>query len=976
MANTTYTVVKGDTLSKIASEHNTTVDKLVELNKLPNKNRIIVGQVLIVSGTAVKVKKNTSNKAIIRHFGLQSDTTSTIYATWTWDKTNTDKFEVWWYYDTGDGVWFLGNESTVSATTKQSTYSAPDNANRVQFYVRPVSKTRTRNGKESKYWSAYKSTAKVYDFINNPPTTPPTPTVSIDELKLTARLDNLDVNGTAIQFKVIQDDTKVYKTSNTTIKTDSAQYACYVTSGSKYKVAARAVRNKIYSDWSPYSSVVTTIPSAPTAITECKADVNKAVYLKWNEVTTADTYDIQYANKQEYLESSDQTTIQNGIEKNYYTLGGLELGHEYFFRVRAVNEAGESGWSPIKSLKVGTKPIAPTTWSSTTSIIVGEELNLYWVHNCEDGSSQVSAILEINLYDNELSTKPFDTKTIEIEKSSDPYKKDKTSVYPFVAAEYKEGVVIKWRVQTCGVTGEYGDWSILRTVNVYGRPTAAIRLLNYGGKQLFDIRSGSSTKYTVDSSDWITVELNNASGSSTAYTTVYTPPNTMFRTSHDYAVVCEVKSITGGYIMVAGSTSSSNKGQFTENFTVQTTGTHVAILTTRNDFKDCTTMLRTVVGAAAGENVKAVFRISVLTDTSVTSDSFEYISYDRGQEYITFFPFRAEVTAGPSSQTPIGYHLSITANDSYETTDEFGNSKVVSKGEAVYSKHFDVSTNPLEVIFSANNVDLENGASYTVSSTVAMDSGLVATSPDVEFEVSWDDMEYEPSAEIIIDEDTLAAHIHPYCEDTEGDLVEDVYLSVYRREFDGSFTEIIKNVDNTKNLFVTDPHPSLDYARYRIVATNKSTGSMIFSDAPAFPVGETAVVIQWDEDWSYFDTTNEDAMMEPAWSGSMLRLPYNIDVNDMHNADVALIEYIGRKRPVSYYGTQLGETSTWNVDIAKNDKETLYALRRLAVWMGDVYVREPSGSGYWANISVSFNQKHRELTIPVTLNIKRVEGGM
>ena len=91
--------------------------------------------------------------------------------------------------------------------------------------------------------------------------------------------------------------------------------------------------------------------------------------------------------------------------------------------------------------------------------------------------------------------------------------------------------------------------------------------------------------------------------------------------------------------------------------------------------------------------------------------------------------------------------------------------------------------------------------------------------------------------------------------------------------------------------------------------------------------------------------------------------------------DVSLVKYAGRKRPVTYYGTQLGETSTWNTVIPKDDEETLYALRRLAVWTGDAYVREPSGSGYWANIGVSFSQRHRDLTIPVTLSIKRVEGG-
>ena len=107
---------------------------------------------------------------------------------------------------------------------------------------------------------------------------------------------------------------------------------------------------------------------------------------------------------------------------------------------------------------------------------------------------------------------------------------------------------------------------------------------------------------------------------------------------------------------------------------------------------------------------------------------------------------------------------------------------------------------------------------------------------------------------------------------------------------------------------------------------------------------------------------------------SMLKIPGNIDVSDDYKKDVSLIEYIGRKHPVTYYGTQTGETSTWNMDIPKSDKETLYGVRRLALWPGDVYVREPSGSGYWANVTVSFKQTHCEVVIPITLKITRVEG--
>lgn len=237
---------------------------------------------------------------------------------------------------------------------------------------------------------------------------------------------------------------------------------------------------------------------------------------------------------------------------------------------------------------------------------------------------------------------------------------------------------------------------------------------------------------------------------------------------------------------------------------------------------------------------------------------------------------------------------------------------------------------------------------------------------------------YSGSTEIEIAEDgtVTGGETVFYYEVETGTLVEGVTLAVYRREFDGSYTELATGIDNTKNTYITDPHPALDYARYRIVATTDSTGAVSYYDMPGFAIGETDIIIQWNEDWSSFDAVVDDSPAQPPWSGSLLRLPYNIDVSDSYGMDVSLVAYAGRKRPVSYYGTQLGESSTWSTVIPKDDEETLYALRRLAIWTGDCYVREPSGSGYWANVSVSFNQKHRDLTIPVTLNIKRVEGGV
>ena len=120
----------------------------------------------------------------------------------------------------------------------------------------------------------------------------------------------------------------------------------------------------------------------------------------------------------------------------------------------------------------------------------------------------------------------------------------------------------------------------------------------------------------------------------------------------------------------------------------------------------------------------------------------------------------------------------------------------------------------------------------------------------------------------------------------------------------------------------------------------------------------------------------DSVTLDPLWSGSMIHLPWNIDVSEDTVPEATLVKYIGREYPVSYYGTQIDTTATWTSDIPRNDTETLYALRRLAIWKGDAYVREPSGSGYWANVSVSFNKTYSEMVIPVTLSITRVEGGM
>lgn len=157
----------------------------------------------------------------------------------------------------------------------------------------------------------------------------------------------------------------------------------------------------------------------------------------------------------------------------------------------------------------------------------------------------------------------------------------------------------------------------------------------YSGKNLFNVFDKlSSSNLTVDSEGWMTCTIDNTSGSSTVYGTYFTNSIAALQTSTTYAIVMEVKSVSGTGT-VYPTQGSSSLSQFTSNIpvnfgTVTAGGVYVYTQSTKPSFSGTTISLRNAVSFAAGQSGSITFRMSILADTTITPSTFSYEPYVGG----------------------------------------------------------------------------------------------------------------------------------------------------------------------------------------------------------------------------------------------------------------------------------------------------------------------------------------------------------
>lgn len=1000
---------------------------------------------------------------------FQTGTSLTAYSTWTFTGTNATRvqeYKVIWEYDTGNGIWFVGNDG--STNYKQSTYSVPSNARYVRLRIRPISKTYKDGKTEKSYftgaWSANKKIAVPAWFYDRPIPAPSAPSVAISNKSLIAELDNISTEQgpTKVQFQFIKNNSTKkgdYTNKDATIATRHAAAQISVVAGASYKVRARCwkVVNKknIYSDWSDYSESISApelqAPSSPPSIeanaTKVKMSLN--VYNEPNvdyvdfdllENNTSIDFDTSKTGKQPKrvkVSKNVATFTYDGTYNKRYKVRARfysskmadRVGDysDYSEEVTVSREAVQVPNTPTVSIKNG-KLTASLTIYYTATVSTNRPNQICFEAVANNKGNTKTNVNKMDWLRSSIATNyatvswpitpGFEYKVRARGEIGSGARVDRYSswsewssaVYtgpsnidgaPVATADSETSVKVTWSAATNAQSYEvqytdmqkYFDTSPdnVKSMTVEGVTTAIITGLDTGKLWYFRVRAVNDQ----GTSNWTKPPVSCRIG------TIPTAPTTWSYTStatigqdvilnwvHNDEDGSEQSEATVR-LTINGTTSDIPVSGTTSSYRIKTGGyidgtiiywqvrTKGAMSTPNGGFGPWSTKRQVTIYAPATVNVNLYTNSNWLWDPFEFATDTIYTAKGEGYEDLVdgilyHFPFYATIEAFPTTQKIVSMTVSIVARESYDTFDDLGYTRHIQQGTEVYKKYFtDVPNNKLDLCFSAGDVTLESNMTYDLKVAVAMSSGLSGEG-SAEFTVAWDSDFVEPDANISINFDTYSAYIHPFCDNGFSDAL----LSVYRREYDGTFTPIAVNLDADDDTTIVDPHPALDFARYRVTALSKINGLVSYYDVPAEEIGCSSIIIQWDEAWTPFDVYDFGMPEAPPYSGSMLVLPYNVDVQNDVKRDVALVEYIGRQSPVSYYGTQKGETAQWSSDIPADDFETLYQIRKLAAYSGDVYVREPSGTGYWANVIVSYKLEHTKTVVPVSISITRVDGGM
>lgn len=805
------------------------------------------------------------------------------------------------------------------------------------------------NGKNAS-WKTTDWTGRVDVKVdpNDPVTTlnisVPAPTIDISKYGSNAKLtfDNIDCRTIPSEYRQYLSLTVKLYSNGSLAQTYSKQALTFyesgygfaslnfgLMSGPTYIVSAVIVyeryTNSVTSTEVVWSSEFGLGPPAPAFISDqCGTKSAHEVYLDWGTIDNANSYDVVWSEKKEYLDLYNMglATLVSGISESYAIID-VEKGGTYWFKVRAVNDIGQSGWSIPISRSIGAIPGVPTTWSNKTKYMLnGESENdilLNWVHAALDGAREHWAILDISIelnghiyhFEETLEKQPRSDNpggTTYIDTASGPmmltYQGSQVLVNTSVV-----GVVRK-------IAGDNPDYS---------------RYFDYNGQEpIYD----SVTTFNL-----------------TEYIQQLIEDEEIPSLTNGATITWKVKT-AGGWI---GEYGYPVYGPFSISRQVDVFVPPV---------------VRCVVTYSI-ENVAPINR--------VTQYPFYLYLFMENQAITNQVPIYYKIDI---SSTESYEQQNIDGSITYVAPGDIVYSEVIDNVvNATPSRRFDPGTMLFKngVRYDISVVVVTNaGCSAVATQNMTMAFNEGETAIQVGMDAYYDEvnaMEY------------IKPYVFTETSAVPSEYVIPVYLSdytmfIYRVNKDRTLSLVTPDIQSSDDFnkipYYPDPFPTMGKMRYRIVAINNTTGLVYFCDSPPLENKETGVIFQWGYNVSPVFSLPDPAVQELSplvpWAGNMLRLVYNVDISEKASVDVSQVKYIGRSYPVTYYGTAVDEGWSIKAVVDILDTDTLNKVRDLSKYLGDVYFRDDSGAGFWATVNVSFTRNHLDVTSSITIDVTKVSG--
>jgi hypothetical protein len=192
------------------------------------------------------------------------------------------------------------------------------------------------------------------------------PTNSSINISLTPNLDwnsSSDAESYELQVSESEQFTSSVINQNGLTNTEYSVPTSALSYSKKYYWRVRAVNTAGNSDWSTVWNFTTEaepipIPSVPQLVAPADNDTNISLtpILDWNSSSDAVTYELQVSTSEQFgstvLSQSELTATEYNVEASV-----LSYSTEYFWRVRAVNTTGNSGWSTVWKFTTAAEPI-------------------------------------------------------------------------------------------------------------------------------------------------------------------------------------------------------------------------------------------------------------------------------------------------------------------------------------------------------------------------------------------------------------------------------------------------------------------------------------------------------------------------------------------------------------------------------------------------------------------------------------------